>query len=237
MFGLLKENIINNLEKTYIDKGEKQFKKDFNTFMKVIKESKDLKKIYNIYSLYENIHFDNETIAREFVEESIQQLKTLDKNSLISLKTLTESVDELPKNSRYYYLDQLAFNEKVSIKNKVEYKINLINSLVKENKNNENLINLISNADKTINENLNKLTEEQVEVVNMLIENDSQKITNYYTNLVNETQDLIDNKIIESKDSNDTVIKLIETKRKLKSLSKEANVNNIELILDLKSIL
>jgi len=236
MFGLLKENIINNLEKVYLEKGEKDFKKGFNAFMKTIKESKDLKQIYNIYSLYENIRFDNEVIAREFVNESINQLKSYDKSKLNDLKTLTETYENLPKNSRYFYLDELAFNDKLSLKNKVEYKVALINSLVNETKNNENLINLINNADK-INENLNTLSEAQVEAISILAENDKTKVNEYYTNLINETQELLDNKIIESKKETEAVVKLVEAKKKLKAISKEANVNNIELILDLKSIL
>ena len=237
MFGLLKENILNNLEKTYLEKGEKAFKAGFNDFIKIIKESKDLKKIYNMYGLYEDIQFDNEVIAREFVNESLELLRALDKKEISRIKNLTETTTELPKTSRFFYLDQLVFNDKISLKEKVEYKVNLINSLVKENKNNEKLIDLITNADTRINESLNTLTEEQINVVNLLVENDSVKINDYYIHLVNETQNMIDDKIIGANNNVETITQLVEAKKKLKTLSSDANLSNIELILDLKGIL
>jgi len=237
MFGLLKENILNDLESIYIDKGEKALKLGFNQFIKTIKESKDLKVFYNIYSLYDDIQFDNPTIAKEFVEESLNQLKTLDKSEVNKIKNLVESTKPLPPTSRFAYLDELVFNDKISIKEKVECKYNLVNSLITEKTNNEDLINNITNADKKINESIETLTEEQLNIVNLLVENDIEKINSYYNNLVSETQSLIDSKIIESKSTPDTVIKLVEAKIKLKDLSSEPSINNIELILDLKSIL
>jgi hypothetical protein len=237
MFGLLKENILNNLETIYVDKGEKDFKIGFNQFIKTIKESKDLKTYYNIYSLYDDIQFDNAAIAREFVEESVAQLKTLDKSQISRIEALAESTNELPKTSRVYYLDQLVFNNKLSIKERLECKYNLVESLVKESSNNEHLIDLITNADKKINESIDTLTEAQLEVVNLLVENDTDKINTYYKNLISETQDLIDTRIIESKDTSATIVNLVEAKKKLKSLSSEPTVSNIESILDLKGVL
>ena len=39
MFGQLKESILSNLEKTYQNKGEKDFKESFAKYVKVLKEN------------------------------------------------------------------------------------------------------------------------------------------------------------------------------------------------------
>jgi len=79
MFGTLKENILKNLEETYTTDDEKVFKKEFHKFIKLIKENKSLKEYYEVYDLFNQVNFDDQTIAREFVEESIAYLKTFDK--------------------------------------------------------------------------------------------------------------------------------------------------------------
>lgn len=237
MFGLLKENIINNLEQVYVENGEKDFKKQFHKFISTIKESKDLKKMYNLYETINEVVFSDETIAREFVEESVTYLKNLDKTKLSLIEGIAEIKSQLPNDSRSYYLDQLVFNESISIKDKVECKISLIRSLVKEETTAVDFSNYINSAETNLNEKLNNLTEEQQKVVQLLAENDTESIKNYYSSLINEAQSLIDDKIIESQSKSDTVVKLIEAKKKLKTLATDATPNNIELVLDLKGSL
>lgn len=237
MFGLLKENIINNLEQVYVENGEKDFKKKFHKFISTIRESKDLKKMYNLYETINEVEFNDEAIAKEFVEESISYLKKLDSTKLNLIEGITDIKHQLPKDSKAYYLDQLVFNENISIKDKVECKVNLIRSLVKEQNNKINFAEYITTAETKLNEKLNNLTEEQQKVVQLLAENDTDGINNYYSSLINEAQSLIDDKIIESQDKTETIKRLIEAKKKLKSLSTEATPGNIELILDLKGSL
>jgi hypothetical protein len=237
MFGLLKENIINNLEQVYVENGEKDFKKQFHKFISIIKESKDLKKMYNLYETINEVEFNDEAIAKEFVEESIIYLKKLDRSKINLIEGMADIKSQLPKDSRGYYLDQLVFNENISIKNKVECKVNLIRSLVKEQNNKIDFTQYITTAETKLNEKLNSLTEEQQKVVQLLAENDTESINSYYSSLINEAQSLIDDRIIEAENKTDTVKKLIEAKKKLKSLSTEVTPGNIELILDLKGSL
>jgi len=234
MFGLLKENILNNLEQVYVEKGEKSFKKQFHTFISTIRESKDLKKFYNVYDLLNEVEFNDFETAKEFVQESLSYLNNLDKSTLSLIEGFATIKTDLPKDSKEFYLDQLVFNENISLKDKVEYKINLTRSLVKEAIK-INFNEYITEAEVKLNDKLTNLTEEQIKVVNLLAENDSKNINDYYGSLINETQSLIDDKIIESNNKTELITKLVEAKKKLKSLSGEPSLNNIELILDLKT--
>lgn len=235
MFGLLKENILNNLEQVYLEKGEDTFKNEFSSFMTTIKKSNDLKEFYNIYSIINDVKFKDESTSKEFIEEAIISLKTLDKSKLSLLESFIVNKKELFKESREYYLDQLIFNKNISLKNKVEYKMNLVRSMVEESGEKVNFNTYITEVENKLNSKMENLTEEQIKIVTLFNENDSKNINDYYKNLINETQGLIDDRIIESKSKVELVNNLIDAKKKLKSLSEDASLSNIELILDLKS--
>ena len=96
MFGSLKENVLSKLEKTYNDKGEKVFKKEFNQYIKTIKENKNLKEFYEVYDLFNQVNFDNELVAKEFIDESINYLKQFDKNDVKMLESMLESGRVMP---------------------------------------------------------------------------------------------------------------------------------------------
>jgi len=117
MFGILKENVLNKLEKTYNDNGETVFKKEFNHYIKTIKENKDLKEFYDVYDLFNQVNFDDEAIAKEFVDESINYLKQFNPDVVKLLEGMLSSEEKLNplyEESIEYKLDQLVFNENLS---------------------------------------------------------------------------------------------------------------------------
>ena len=137
MFGLLKENILNRLEETYLIEGnETNFKVEFNKFMNVVKNDKDLKNLYEMYISYNDVTFDDYDIAKEFVNESIDFLKKVDKKSISKLENLIGDYEfkKLKTESIEFKLDQLVFNENLSVKDKFLYKANLIKQLTQGDK-------------------------------------------------------------------------------------------------------
>ena len=50
MFGQLKESILSNLEKTYQNKGEKDFKESFAKYVKVLKENNYFNQCHPAYT-------------------------------------------------------------------------------------------------------------------------------------------------------------------------------------------
>lgn len=236
MFGLLKENILNKLENVYSEQGEDQFKSDFAKFMKTIKESKDLKQFYNIYAAVNEAEFNEFSLAKDFVDECVSYLNSLNKSEVNKLKAILESEAKDNPGTINNYLDQLVFNPNLSIKEKYEYKTKLISSILKEGvEDRKNCIKVINNNDQKIAENIKGLNESQIAVIDLFVENDQDKIKEFFSTLIAETQEKIDNKIIESKDKNDVVINLIEAKRKLKTLIATPTLENIEAVLTLKS--
>jgi hypothetical protein len=236
MFGVLKENVLNKLEETYANKGEKEFKKDFYSFIKVIKENKNLKEFYEVYDLFKQVNFLDEQTAKEFIEESVKYLKGFNKNNFGLLEQILGGKEKktLNPDSVEYKLDQLVFNENINLQDKVVIKVNLMKQIV--NKNNEKIDyqQTINQLYSKINENVSKLNETQTKVLDLFIENDNKKINEYYQNLITETTELVDQKVIKS-DNVDVAKRLLEVKIKLNNLKSETpSVSEIEKIVSLK---
>jgi hypothetical protein len=236
MFGVLKENVLNKLEETYTNKGEKEFKKDFYSFIKVIKENKNLKEFYEVYDLFKQVNFLDEQTAKEFIEESVKYLKGFNKNNFGLLEQILGAKEKktLNPDSVEYKLDQLVFNENINLQDKVVIKVNLMKQIV--NKNNEKIDyqQTINQLYSKINENVSKLNETQTKVLDLFIENDNKKINEYYQNLITETTELVDQKVIKS-DNVDVAKRLLEVKIKLNNLKSETpSVSEIEKIVSLK---
>jgi len=236
MFGILKENILDKLEETYISEGEENFKKEFNKYIKTIKENKNLKEFYEVYDLFNQVNFDDVVIAKEFVEESINYLKQFDKSEIKKLETILESKTKktLNEDTIEYKLDRLIFEESINLKDKVVLKVNLVKQLTNKEKKTSNYKETFEKLQTNINENIAKLSPNQTDILDLFVENDSSKINDYYKNLINETAELVDKKIVESGDIN-VAKKLLEVKIKLTDLKKETpNIAEIERIVELK---
>ena len=163
----------------------------------------------------------------------LKQIKT---KNFEGLKSLAANKLIENKNSVEYKLDQLLFNEQLDLKNRAIIKTALIKQITKDDYK-ESFTENLESANSNLNEKLNKLNEEQKFVLELFVENDSKKIKDYYFLLINETENIIENLIIESSDSNVTK-KLVEVKRKLISLKKEkTSISNVEKIMDLKNSL
>jgi hypothetical protein len=233
MFGQLKESILSDLEKTYQEKGEKDFKKSFAKYVKVLKENNVLREFNEVYNLLNTMKFENEEIAKEFVEESIVHLKSFDLTKVNALKSLTENVT-MVNNTINESIDQLIFNKKISLVDKIKHKTNLIKHLTRVD---ENVLSLKESIDK-INESLadkiSKLNEEQVKVLNLFAENDESAINKYYTTLIESTQSVVE-ETINKADDIIIVKKLLEVRSKLNEMkNQKPSLDVIDNVLDLK---
>ena len=234
MFGTIKENILNKLEQTQSSGDENGFKKEFNRYIRTIKENKDLKEFYEVYDLFKQVNFDDVDVAKEFVEESIKYLKQYDAKQIDKLINLVEKVEKINENSIDFKLDQLIFNENVSLKEKAKYKVEISKHITKKQDEKINYKDIFGTLHNKITENVAKLNSEQTRALELFIENDSEKIKNFYHNLINETETIVENNIVNSENS-DVIKKLIEVKKRLNTLKTETpNIVEIEKIIDLK---
>lgn len=233
MFGQLKESILSNLEETYKNNGEKDFKQSFAKYVKVLRENNTLREFNEVYDLLNTMKFKDESIAKEFVEESITHLKSFDLSVVDKLKTLTENTVSI-KGTVNESIDQLVFNKKLSLVEKVSHKTNLVKHLVREEKSTESLKESIDKINNSLANKISKLNEEQVKVLNLFAENDESSINNYYTTLIESTQGMVEETINKSDDII-VVKKLLEVRTKLNEMKNEKpSLETIDNIIDLK---
>ncbi len=233
MFGQLKESILSNLEKTYQNKGEKDFKESFAKYVKVLKENNTLREFTEVYDLLNTMRFEDESIAKEFVEESISHLRSFNLSDVDKLKGLTEeeiSIEGTVNES----IDQLVFGKKLSLVEKVKHKTNLIKHLTRAEKSAESLTESIEKINNSLTDKISKLNEEQVKVLNLFAENDESAINNYYNNLIESTQNVVE-ETINGADDIIIVKKLLEVRTKLNEMKNEKpSLETIDNIIDLK---
>ncbi len=234
MFGTIKENILNKLEKTYAESGENVFKKEFNRYVKTIKENRDLKEFHEVYDLFKQVNFDDYDVAREFIEESVSYLKSFDKSQIDKLVPLVNTIEKINENSVEYKLDQIVFNENISLNEKAKLKVGLIKQITKKNDTEINYKESFGILQNKINENVSKLNEDQTKILELFIENDSEKINAFYSELIDITESIVGDKILES-DNIDVIKKLVEVKKRLFTLKKQKpDITEIEKIVELK---
>lgn len=233
MFGQLKESVLSNLEKTYNDKGEKDFKKSFTAYVKVLKENNTLREFNEVYDLLNTMKFEDEVIAKEFVEESITHLKSFDLTVVDKLKKLTEDIVSI-EGTVNESIDQLVFNKKISLLDKVRHKTNLVKNLTKIDKSIESLTESIDKINNSLVDKISQLNEEQVKVLNLFSENDESAINNYYNSLIESTQNALE-ETINKVDDIIIVKKLLEVRSKLNSMKDEKpSLETIDSVIDLK---
>lgn len=233
MFGQLKESILSNLEKTYNDNGENDFKKSFTKYVKVLKENNTLREFNEVYDLLNTMRFEDEVVAKEFVEESIAHLKSFDLSVVDKLKSLTENIVSI-EGTVNESIDQLVFNKKLSLVDKVTHKTNLIKNLVRVEKSVESLTESIDKINNSLTDKISKLNEEQVKVLNLFAENDQSSINDYYTTLVESTQTMVEETINKTDDIL-IIKKLLEVRVKLNEMKNEKpTLEVIDGIIDLK---
>lgn len=232
MFGQLKENIFYGFQEAKNNPDE--LKAKFNGYVSTLKASPSLKKLHETYELIEKASFDSETIAAEFINECLAELKNVDKNEIEKLIPLAVSKGvSLP--SRIVAFDQLVFNENMNLKDKYDQKTMLIKQLTKSNEKKVDYKEMINTLDKKVNNKVGKLTNEQKEALDVFIENNESKIKTYYGSLIESTIDSIENRLI-NEDSIDINKSLIASKKKLQSLKdKNPTIDTVDSIIELKN--
>ena len=231
MFGQLRENILTSL--ALIKDNQVELKNKFAKYTKVLKESTDLNSYYSLYEQVETAYFADSATAKEFLDECLSALKKVDIKSVNKLKVLSEGKDVVVL-ARTKLLDQLVFNQKLTIKERYDNKVKLIKSLTEKVDKVNAGQEVFSNLDKKVNSDITQMTAHQKEALNIFLENDLSKIKDYYKSLVEGLIDSIDSLTLESTDT-DEVKKIIETKRKLIKMKNEsASISSVDTLLELK---
>lgn len=176
-FGSLKMKML----KTLTDSYQKNEKKEIKKIITTIKEDKNFKELFLLYEDVENKYFEDESIAKLYVEELSKSIKGKSDNINSTYKKLSklfENID-VEDNELYNSLDQLIESDNLfNIDKKVIAKKKLVDFLltkketsIVENKvftDNENLLHavLTNNFNTLYNSTLNE--EQKTELKNIL---------------------------------------------------------------------
>ena len=174
-FGILKTKIEALLLESY---SNNTFKNEIKTFNKLVLGNKNISKLFYLYDELNSNKGLSESIAKEFVFESITLYENLiNKVQNKDIKLIMDWVSKTKVNNQYEHIDNLLgrSDDVLNLENKIKNKKIIVESLQKEPycENNTNInipINSMLNiANKTYSEYINNLTEsEQKEVIGLL---------------------------------------------------------------------
>lgn len=174
-FGILKTKIETLLLESY---SNNTFKNEIKTFNKLVLSNKNISKLFYLYDELNSNKGLSESIAKEFVFESITLYENLiNKVQNKDIKLIMDWVSKTKTNNQYEHIDNLLgrSDDVLNLENKIKNKKIIVENLQKEPycENNTNInipINSMLNiANKTYSEYINNLTEsEQKEVIGLL---------------------------------------------------------------------
>ena len=174
-FGILKTKIETLLLESY---SNNTFKNEIKTFNKLVLSNKNISKLFYLYDELNSNKGLSESIAKEFVFESITLYENLiNKVQNKDIKLITDWVSKTKVNNQYEHIDNLLgrSDDVLNLENKIKNKKIIVENLQKEPycENNTNInipINSMLNiANKTYSEYINNLTEsEQKEGIGLL---------------------------------------------------------------------
>lgn len=211
-FGKVKTLIENRLIESY--QNQDDFKKLLREFKHNVLENKNLSKIYSLYDQLSTPQGLTESDAKEFIVEGVSLIQNL----LLKIK-MPITINEIKDNS-YEDIDTLVYTSKISLKERVEAKKNIISVLTSNKTSVKESINLpiksmVSIANQTLNNFLTTMDESSRKEFMNLISEDSKTLETKYETLKEKTISKL-NSILEKEEEFELKTKLAETIDRIK---------------------
>lgn len=214
-FGLLKSIIENNLLESYKD--QKDFKKAINEFKINVLNNKNLSKIYSIYDDLSNPQGLDRKDAEDFLNEGIFVLR-----SLVPNVKLPKNIIETKVENKYKELDNLVYAELStgSLKERVESKKTIVETLTKKSFQSEQKINLpistmVRIANQTLKNYVSNLDETSKKEFFELIKEDTKTLEDKFDTLKRTAIEKL-SPMVEKESDEVTKGKIHETIEKIK---------------------
>jgi|688.fasta_scaffold520209_2 hypothetical protein len=257
-FGNIKDTFKNILIESIISKNDKD-KKIFSKFVSKLKENKILGEQFLIYKNLQTKKFKKLSDAKEYVKENIELLKNLDKKQikegLTFFQTLLKDKVIIKENNTFYNHINFLIKTKKDPTNidKINKSITflskpmIVTEMVEEKTETIDLPpSILTNLMVTkYNNKYSDITESEKEIIKTLLNgNDSEK-SGIFVKLKKECLDLVNNKLVETKelDVNESMLltkeKLLMVKEKLMEMVyvKEEHIKDITRIYELRESL
>lgn len=225
-FGVLKSQIESVLVESY--KNE-QLKKDMFIFDELVLKNKNISKLYYLYDELTTNKGLNESIANDFINQSIVVYEnTINKIKPSELKEIELWVGHIECENQYKTIDDLFSSSVLNLENKIKSKNVILETVMKSPENKGDVVKvplktMVDVANKTIDSYLEKLTEsDKVEIKKILSSDESQLTESFFTlkgTILGKLEKLQENEV-----DDETAQKITETIDKVKNetLNKES---------------
>lgn len=221
MFGELKSKI-----ETYLNESYKKntLKDSLFIFEELILKNKNISKIFFLYDELLSNKGLNESVANEFINESIISYENLlNKIAPYYIKEIKMWIGHVKCENRYKEIDQLFSNNVLTIEHKIKSKKIIIESLKKVEELKKEIIkvplkNMVNIANKTIGNFISTLKlSEQKELKKILLTPKNDLIENYET-----TKDLVLEKLNDKKENENDSETIVTISKVLNKLQNES---------------
>lgn len=211
-FGQIKTLVEKNLVESYSN--QEIFKRSIREFKKNILNDKSLSSLYTLYDQLSRPQGLSESEARDFLNEGIALIQEVLK------KTKTPKITSESKINDYEDIDNLVYNNKIDIMERVKSKKNIIKTLIKESISSKEVVNLpikttIKIAKQTLSNYFDNLDEETKKEFLLILSEDSEKLEKKFDNIKDNALNKL-NSILESENDIDLKQKISETIERVK---------------------
>lgn len=223
-FGLFKSKIEKCLVESYVNN---TLKRDLFVFDQLVVKNKNINKLYYLYDELASKKGVNESIATEFVNQSITIYEnTINKISKSDLDDLKLWVSNIDTKNNYEDIDNVFSTNILTLENKIRSKNIIIENLKKSEKTEDDLKNvtiteMVTIANKTVKNYLSSLSENEKRKLDSILLESDEKLKLKYEIIKEDVLEklealLIDHDNTHGKDSEVTT-KLTESINKVKS--------------------
>jgi len=216
-FGLLKSKIEKCLVESYANN---TLKRDLFVFDQLVAKNNNINKLYYLYDELSSNKGLNESIATDFVNQSITIYEnTINKIYKSEIKDLELWVSDIKTKNNYEDVDNVFSNNVLTLENKIKSKNIIIENLKKKEDSDNNLKNVSINemvqvANKTLKNYLKSLSEnEKRKLESILLESDEKLKLKYEVIKEDVIDKLMDLKSQET--DNEIKSKITETIKKV----------------------
>ena len=230
-FGHIKTAIEKNLLESY--KNEKEFKKSLREFKTNILNNKSISKVYAVYDQLSTPQNLSESDAREFLSEGLNVI-----GKILPTIKLPKSLEESKEND-YNNIDTLVYTNNLNLKERVEAKKSILNTLMSENKKIQESIkipvsSMVKIANQTLEHFIESMDMESKKIFVDVVKSDSEKLKEEFSTMKESTLEKLTSLLNE--ESEDTIkSKLTETIEKIKT-DEFSQLNYVKLVSLVKNL-
>lgn len=185
MFGEIKSKIETYLIESY---KENRFKSSLFVFEELVLKNKNISKIFFLYDELKDQKGLNESVANEFIHESITAYENLiNKVKPIHIQELNAWVGHVVCENKYQEIDNLFSTNVLTLENKIKSKKVILENLKTKKEDQKEIIkvplkSMVNVANKTIDKYISSLTESEQKELKVILSTPKETLIENYNN-------------------------------------------------------